>query len=59
MRTVIKQFDERKCMESGCTKIFVNRNIPACFGIPEECEFNKKNGYPKEVDESEMYNPDN
>jgi len=59
MSTLIQLFDEKKCMESGCSLIWVNRNIATCYGIPEECEFNRKNGYPKEVDESVMLNPDN
>ena len=51
---VTQLFDDKKCMESGCGNIWVCRGISTCYGIPEECEFNRKNGFPKEVDESEM-----
>jgi hypothetical protein len=48
---LIKRFDERICLKNNCPYMSNYTKLPACFGNPNDCEINKKAGYPKEVEE--------
>ena len=57
--TIVKLFDHTNCQGVACPHLWIHGGLAVCYGIPETCKVNIKNGYPKEVDDSEFYNPDN
>jgi hypothetical protein len=46
---LIQKFDNKLCAKINCSRLWVHHNISVCYGNPEECRYNNKNGYPKEV----------
>ena len=48
--SLIKLFDEKNCLKINCPNLWLGtNNMIVCYGIPEECEYNVKKGYPREV----------
>ena len=53
--TTIQNFNPKKCKSVKCPRFRVFGNgIEACFGKAEDCEQNKKWGYPKEINNGKM-----
>lgn len=46
---LIQNFDESICAKIDCDLLWVKNSIAVCYGVPETCKYNNKNGYPKEV----------
>jgi len=49
--TLVQLFDPEYCNKIKCEMIWNGtNNMQTCYGIPEECEANKKHGYPKVIE---------
>lgn len=50
----IQNFDEDVCIKAKCIYYTQIGGNPACFSIPEECDINKKAGFPKKITKEEL-----